>query len=265
MDKLNLDKLSAKMQELNLSEEDVISVLGDLVTNKGVLKSTPLYVVYKKGDTFFAKKGLILPWKKYVWGIATEEGLCVSRLPAKDMLAQEAALAKEVKENSPKREARNYQKGLLFADKAAEKSPKQEEPLTEDEGIYKMLAKIVDTYNPIPIIMDDGRKCRLVMHTSSVFAICVRGIDESFDKTAKILQSFGVDCMLWRDDRFTSVAFQGANNSVEMVDASRSFFGSEGLSLGCFKLKDTERGVRVECYPSNAYYPARVLFMITML
>lgn len=69
MDKLNLDKLGAKMQELNLSEDDAIALLGTPMTPGELFLPTPLWVVYKKNNVIILKDGLDLTMKPYVWGI----------------------------------------------------------------------------------------------------------------------------------------------------------------------------------------------------
>lgn len=85
MKKLNLDKLGAKMQELNLSEDDVIALLDTPMTKGELVIPTPLWVVYKKNNTIILKDGLDLTMKPYVWGIQARRNLLISRLLAEDM------------------------------------------------------------------------------------------------------------------------------------------------------------------------------------
>lgn len=96
MDKLNLDKLSAKMQELNLTENDVIALLCTPMTPGELFLPTPLMVAYKKNNTIILKDGLDLKMKPYVWGIQARPNLLISRLLAEDMPDAKAEWKKEL-------------------------------------------------------------------------------------------------------------------------------------------------------------------------
>ena len=95
MDKLNLDKLRAKMQELNLTENDVIALLDTPMTKGELIIPTPLWVVYKKNNVIILKDGLDLTMKPYVWGIQARPNLLISRLLAEDMPDAKAEWRKE--------------------------------------------------------------------------------------------------------------------------------------------------------------------------
>ncbi len=176
MDKLNLDKLRAKMQELNLTENDVIALLDTPMTKGELIIPTPLWVVYKKNNTIILKDGLDLTMKPYVWGIQARRNLLISRLLAEDMP-----------------DARD-----------------EWESLDSELDFFPNYASKLD-YQGREIVPAKGQ---------DIYCEYFR----DYDKTARILQEHGVDCMQWEDERLEVVLCEyECYSCIEEVDATHNF------------------------------------------